>query len=491
MKVNNTIQIIGLLLLVPALFLDTTLSMMNVWIVNETFTHGFLIFPISIWMIWKKRALINRVSFLPSPIPLLAILPLLLVWLLSVIIDVKSVQQLSMIALLPPLIWALCGLSVLRMILFPLFYLFFAVPIGQGLIPPLMEFTATFTVRMIELSGIPIYRDGLYFTLPSGNWSVVEECSGVRYLIASLALGTIYSYVSYTRFHKRLIFFLLAIIVPIIANGLRAYMIVMIGHFSSMKYAVGADHLLYGWVFFGIVIFIMFYIGSFWWDDPATESTARPVTRLPKAEATPSRWLVPVTLLLLFAGTRGTAYGLLLPPEEILTPDYLRVPSQLQEWYRTEQRAYDWSPKFKNPDEHENIIYSDGSRTVNLDIGFFAYQRQGAEAVSSLNRLTNPYQGEWTLISSKPLITGTQDVREVEIQKAAQKILVWSWYRIGDQPVAKAYKAKLYEGYNKLVHGRVDASMITLSTLVHDDDISAARKILQQFKTNLDYTLFR
>ncbi len=48
-----------------------------------------------------------------------------------------------------------------------------------------------------------------------------------------------------------------------LANTLRAYIIVMLGHFSDMKVATGADHLIYGWVFFGLVMFLLFWIGGF------------------------------------------------------------------------------------------------------------------------------------------------------------------------------------------------------------------------------------
>jgi hypothetical protein len=67
-------------------------------------------------------------------------------------------------------------------------------------------------------------------------------------------------------------------IVPVIANGLRAYMIVMIGHLSSMQLATGVDHIIYGWLFFGLVMFLMFWIGSYWREDtePPHVATVNP-----------------------------------------------------------------------------------------------------------------------------------------------------------------------------------------------------------------------
>ena len=168
------------------------------------------------------------------------------------------------------------GTRLAGLLAFPLGFLLFAVPVGEGLIYPMMNFTADFTVAMLRATGIPVFRDGTFFSIPTGDWSVVEACSGVRYLIASVTLGALYAYLTYTKLWKRLLFCLFAIAVPVLANGLRAYMIVMIGHLSGMNYAVGVDHLLYGWVFFGMVITVMFFVGSFW-RDPIVDTESFPV----------------------------------------------------------------------------------------------------------------------------------------------------------------------------------------------------------------------
>ena len=182
---------------------------------------------------------------------------------------VLVVEQFALIAMIPTLVWTLLGLEVAWSIAFPLAFLFFAVPVGEALIPPMMEFTADFTVMALQLTGIPVYREGLFFTIPSGEWSVVEGCSGLRYLIASFTLGTLYGYLTYRSTARRIVFAALAVVVPIIANGLRAYMIVMIAHLSDMRLALGVDHYIYGWVFFGLVMLLLFWIGSFWREDEA------------------------------------------------------------------------------------------------------------------------------------------------------------------------------------------------------------------------------
>ena len=92
-----------------------------------------------------------------------------------------------------------------------------------------MERTADFTVMALRATGVPVYREGLHFIIPSGAWSVIEACSGIRYLLASVMVGTLFGYLNYQSLKKRVLFMGVAVLTPLIANWLRAYMIVMIG----------------------------------------------------------------------------------------------------------------------------------------------------------------------------------------------------------------------------------------------------------------------
>jgi len=259
-----------LLLALLVVYYSTFASMVEIWWRSETYAHGFVILPICLWLIWRIRDRIlatePQANFLGIPI----LIGLGFIWLLASYIGVLAIQQLAVVMMIPVIIFTLLGWQTTSVMLFPLAFLLLSVPLGEELTPYLINFTADFTVSMIQLVGIPIFREGSYFQLPSGSWSVVSACSGVRYLIASLTLGVLYAYLNYRGMLKRILFVIAALIVPIFANGFRAFMIVMIGHFSDMKLATGVDHIIYGWIFFGIVVAIMFYIGSFWRDEEAT-----------------------------------------------------------------------------------------------------------------------------------------------------------------------------------------------------------------------------
>src|SRR5690606_1500590 len=163
---------------------------------------------------------------------LVVMLVLAAIWVVGHIAGVASVEQLAAVAMIPATLAALVGLRMVAALAFPLAFLFFAVPIGEFLTPMLMDYTADATVLALQWTGVPVYREGLHFMVPSGRWSVVEACSGLRYLIASLALGVMFAYMQFRTLKYQLAFIALSIVVPIVANWIRAYMIVMLGHLT-------------------------------------------------------------------------------------------------------------------------------------------------------------------------------------------------------------------------------------------------------------------
>ncbi len=252
----------GVLLAIVVLYWDTFVAMAAIWIRSETFAHAWLVPPIVLWLVWRLRHELATVTPRPQPWVLLPMAGVAAVWLLGDLAGVNAVTQFAVTALLALAVPAVLGFDLARRILFPLAFLFFMVPFGEFTTDKMMDWTADFTVWALVVTGIPVYREGLQFVIPSGTWSVIEACSGVRYLIASFMVGTLFAYLNYSSPWRRWAFVGVSIVVPIVANWVRAYMIVMLGHLSGNKIAVGVDHLIYGWVFFGLVIGIMFFIGA-------------------------------------------------------------------------------------------------------------------------------------------------------------------------------------------------------------------------------------
>jgi exosortase A len=356
-KYNPLYTLAGGLLIWFLLYHQTLLSMLEIWWRSETFAHGFLIFPISIYLIWRNRAqfFITEKKF--SIFFTICLLFLTIAWALARSVDVLVIQQLMVVLMIPAIIASLFGFKLLKQYFFPLLYLLFAVPFGEFLIPELQQMTAYMTVFGLELTGIPVYTEGLFISIPSGDFEVAVACSGIRYLIASLALGTLYAYLTYTKWYKQVIFVLASVLVPILANGIRAYGILMIAHLSGMKYATGVDHLIYGWLFFGVVIMLLFYVGSFWRDNDKIETTAV-LNEQSKLLETSTRlrnsFLIIVFILLV--GPVLNSWMSYQPAVQTITK--VQVPKTTPPWFNKNNQPHNWTPSFKNADDEIITIFS-------------------------------------------------------------------------------------------------------------------------------------
>ncbi len=267
-------SVIGIL----AVFRETTWSVLLMWR-TTTYSHGFLILPICFYLVWTGRRRIGAVQPVPNPWALGLLAPLGLAWLLADLGAVPVAKQVALVGMLPAMVWVLLGTCVTRRMMFPLAFLFFAVPIGETLVPPLQGFTAFFAVKLPDLAGVPVVLEGRIISVPSGTWEVAQACTGLRYLISSVALGCLYSYLVYAGWGRRLGFLLASIVTPILANGVRVFGIILSGHLASQRLAVRGDHLVSGWTFFALVMFLLFTLG--WrWREPITLHSLEHVPRL-------------------------------------------------------------------------------------------------------------------------------------------------------------------------------------------------------------------
>jgi exosortase A len=237
------------------------LRAVQVWDESTAYNHCYLILPISAYLIWERRKALAASTPQPDARLLLAMVPVGLVWLFAAEAQIMEGRELAVMTLFQIFIMAVLGLRVWRISAFAILYLYFLVPSGAFLTEPMQNFAAHFAVRGVELLGIPVYSNGLDIEVPGARFTVAEACAGLRFLIASVALGTLYGYTMYRSWKRRAAFIVVSIIVPIIANGLRVMGIVVYGYILGNAEAAIADHLIYGWVFFSMVSVILILLG--------------------------------------------------------------------------------------------------------------------------------------------------------------------------------------------------------------------------------------
>jgi exosortase A len=467
----------------------TTWSMVSIWERSDTFAHGFLILPFSAYLIWTQREKLKTIPPQPDPLALLVLVVLGFGWLLAALASVQVLEQYLFVAMIPAIVWAILGSRMVLALAFPLAYLLLAVPFGEALIPPLIEFTADFTVKALQLSGIPVYREGSFFAIPSGNWSVVEACSGLRYLIASFTLGTLYAYLTYRSLARRLVFIALSVIVPIIANGIRAYLIVMTGHLSDMQLAVGVDHLIYGWIFFGFVMLLLFWFGSLWREDENTNGSDQTSSMHSDLSIQESPGVLKgafvASAAVIAIASFWPAYGSYLETRVSRSTDpEIRMSEISEKWQVGETAQYGWAPVYVGEPAQLRRAYRNGKFSVDLYISYYRNQRQGRELISSGNVLVPELDPIWRNIGEhvRPVDFGSREitVNESQLRSSSKNLLVWRWYWLGDEETTSSYMAKMIMARKKLLGRNDDAAEVIIASS-YNESPDEAIPVLQGF----------
>ena len=480
--------VVAAILALLAIHRTTVESIVAIWVRSETFAHGFLIVPIVIVLIWQRRRTLAALTPTPDTLGLIALAGAGAVWLVAYAGEVLVVKQLALVAMIWGTVIAILGREVARAIMFPLGFLVLGVPMGEALIPPLMEWTADFTVVALRLSGIPVFREGLFFTIPSGNWSIVEGCSGVRYLIASFTVGVLFAYLSYQRPWKRLLFAVMSIVVPIIANGCRAYLIVMIAHLSSNKLAQGVDHFIYGWVFFGLVMLLLFWVGSFW-RDPDAGAPASQENAPGRAPALSRFGLAGYALATLAIVAAWPAYAAYLDRDETGgSAPALAAPVPAGGWVADSQPMTDWRPHYDPASATLFQVYRKGDRAVALHLGYYQHQRAGSQLVTSWNIMVVQKHPVWNNYGESRIAAavgpGSFPVRQTELRSPSQRLLVWDWFRIDGDDIINPYVAKWMLAWQKLTNRGDSGTAIILAT-PYDDPARPPVETLREFALDM------
>lgn len=483
---------------------DTAVGMVLIWERSGTYTHAFAVLPIVLWLVWRQRDALKSLSAAPSWSAALLLLPLSGFWLLGELASVNAATHLALVGMLVVAVPATLGWGVAQALAFPLAFSFFMVPVGDFMMPSMMTWTAEFTVWALRLTGVPVYQEGLRFVIPTGSWSVVEACSGIRYLIASLTVGALFAYITYTNNRKRWLFMLVALLVPIVANWLRAYLIVMLGHLSGNKLAAGADHLVYGWFFFGLVVMLMFWIGSRWADNPIAARAIEPAPPSGPAERDGTRFGLaatpnPKALVTSAALLAGIAFALVGPVVESVAAGAVKsspiTAAQLAPPIDHRLgRADDWKPVFEGANASWQGWISRPGGEVGLHIAAYRAQTKDRKLLGSTNVIVRPDDSRWAPIGALNRSSvnasgiGSVPIRVQLVQETNEggaagqgrrQLLVWQVFLVDGAAVSDGVPGRLAAAAGRLAGRGDDAFGITLHTEITAQGSDSAHRMIE------------
>jgi exosortase A len=265
-----TVLILGITsLCVVGLFWETVRSMIDVWAGSRTFAHGFLVLPATGYLIWSYRHMWMQLEPTPSAWGVAALILPGSGWFVGYVTDVMWLQQAAVVAMLPGLMWAILGKEIVRTLSWPLGFLVFMLPVGTSIEPWLQDFTAWFIQVGFQLTNIQYLYENYRIVLTSGTWEVASDCAGLRYLLPGLALGYAFATLIYRQPARRLVFLALCAVVLMVANGIRAYGVIVGDHFGI---AEGTDHRVFSYAIYGLTMPLLLWLGLKWQENMTVTS---------------------------------------------------------------------------------------------------------------------------------------------------------------------------------------------------------------------------
>ena len=474
-------------ILLFALFHDAVATMVRIWSTSDTFGYGFLIVPIVLFLTYQRRQQLAAVV----PRPCFWAVSWIAVWLLiDVIGSVSSVmllRQLAFVALWEGLFLLLLGWPVVRQMLFPLFFLYFAVPMGEQIIPFLQTITAEIAVFLLRASGIPTFHSGILIEIPSATFVVADVCSGSRFLITTVVLGTLAANFFFVSWWRRIAFMGLCLVVPILANGVRAYGTVMLAHHIDLDIAVTVDHIVYGLIFLSFVLAILLGLGMLFADRSARDEAPVPQAAPHAGLRASSSFLALAVAGVLLAGGKLWSVELLTPPPAA-GGDPLAALEPGGGWERLEDSLADWQPAFPGADLRRQETYEAADGAVSLFVAHYRYQRDGHELIAIGNSFVGRGQEKSvTRFGQLAVDVGgeSRDVRETMVNYAEGPHIIWSWYDIGGDHTTSPIAGKFLEIWHNLSGGQRSATAFALLTPL-GEDLAADRARLEAFLQALD-----
>ena len=236
------------------------------WDTDPNYSHGFLVPFMSAYFLWERWEQLTTLAIRPNGwgIPLLGFGVLMLV--IGSVGAELFTQRMSLIVVLSSLVLLILGKEILLHLSLPIGFLVFMIPLPSIVVNtiafPLQIFAAQTAAFCLFNLGIPVLREGNLITLATSTLEVAEACSGLRSLMALLALGSVYGYFSQRLMWKRWTLVIISIPIAILANAFRVTGTGVLANYWGPEAAEGFYHTFEGWLVFFVAFVLLLACGT-------------------------------------------------------------------------------------------------------------------------------------------------------------------------------------------------------------------------------------
>jgi exosortase len=260
LKKGSIYSLLLILACFAVLYRQIVLELVQDWMRDDNYSHGFLIVPIALYFAWERRHKFFKAERRPSFMGLLIIIPAVIAAALDMHV---FVNRIALWACILGALLFLQGWPRVKVMLLPVLFLLLMIPIPAIIFNPiafpLQLLSSRFGEWTLATCQIPVLREGNVIQLANTSLEVAEACSGIRSLISLLTMAIVYGYFIESRVWIRVVLALASIPIAIAANACRVAGTGVASHYYGPEAAQGFFHTFSGWIVF-IVAFMMLFI---------------------------------------------------------------------------------------------------------------------------------------------------------------------------------------------------------------------------------------
>ena len=428
-----------------ALYFETFASILEVWSTKNDYHHGYLIFVTIIYLLISDRHNIYSFANKPNYFFLLLTLLLSLSWSIFSYLGIEILCQLLLPAIILSTCGALFGGQLFLRLLLPFSLIYLSIPVWDYLREPLQYLTTTVAGNTLNYFGIPAFISGYYVEIPNGNFEVAGGCAGIRYLTAGLTVAIVYSHWFCSQLKDRVLIITLGILLSLISNWLRVFIIIVIGYQTDMKSPLIEDHNNFGWILFAGILLLFFLLAKRLVPETSNNPYETPIPSKQILSKDMSAGHLITLALLAFATPIFANYYF---AQEVKVWPEVSSPNS-SEWHQVSKLNSSWSPNYISADKKNHSRHT--QKKQKTDLFLYSYindsQEKNSELINYNNTITDNIRWKSTNKSKIKLFTEhlsfNANIEIIQNKKLSDKRVVISWFLVNNTFTDSRIKAKL------------------------------------------------
>lgn len=256
----------ALLFFIPivSIFYYNTISwLVESWIYNEYYSHGFLVPLISGYIVWNMRKELSTMEKKPSQNGLILFAAGIIIQTISVLWTIRFLSGISLLITIAGAIIYLYGWEFMKKIRFPFLFLILMIPLPfvYMIVSPAQTISVFSTANVANFIGIPTIREGLILTMSAGSFEVGVECSGINSMLSLFTIGILFAYILEGSNLMKATVLISTIPLALAGNILRITSILVVANKYGQEAALNYFHDFSSLLLFSVALLGLFLVG--------------------------------------------------------------------------------------------------------------------------------------------------------------------------------------------------------------------------------------